>query len=96
MTFQTLAHLAPSIVGTLAAVCSMTSFAPQVVKLWREKDASAVSLQTYAVTVTAFLLWVAYGALLKSWPLIVSNAVCVAMSAVILLLKLKFDANPKS
>lgn len=71
----------------------MASFGPQVVKLWREKDASAVSLRTYAVTVTAFILWVIYGAALKSWPLIVSNAVCVGMSGVILGLKLKFDRN---
>ena len=73
-------------VGAGAALCSMASFAPQVVKLWREKDASAIWLRTYAVTVAGFSLWVAYGALLKSWPLTESNGVCVALSAAILAL----------
>jgi MtN3 and saliva related transmembrane protein len=69
----------------------MASFGPQVVKLWREKDASAVSLRTYLVTVGGFGLWVAYGVLLRSWPLAVSNGVCLALAATILVLKLRFD-----
>ena len=27
-------------VGVGAALCSMTSFAPQLIKIWRERDAS--------------------------------------------------------
>ncbi len=80
-----------NLIGASAALCSMGSFAPQVVKLWREKDASAVSLRTYLVTVVGFSLWVAYGALLKSWPLALSNGVCVALAAAILALKIRFD-----
>ncbi len=77
-------------IGTLAALCSIFSFVPQVVKMYREKDASAVSLQMYAVTVMGFCLWVGYGAMLKSWPLIASNGACVGLSAAILVLKLKY------
>jgi MtN3 and saliva related transmembrane protein len=39
-------HLIVDIVGVAAALCSMTSFAPQLIKIWRERDASAVSLRT--------------------------------------------------
>ena len=77
-------------VGTAAAVSAMASFLPQVVKIVREKDASGVSLRMYVVTVTGFALWLAYGALLQSWPLMVSNAVSLALSAAILVLKLKY------
>ncbi len=84
-------------VGVGAAVCSMASFVPQVVKIWRDKDASSVSLQMYVVTVTGFLLWTGYGAMLKSWPLVGSNAVCVALSAVVLGLKLRYgEGVPKA
>jgi MtN3 and saliva related transmembrane protein len=83
----------PNLVGVSAALCSMASFAPQVVKLWREKDASALSLRTYAVTVTGFSLWVLYGVLLKSWPLTISNSVCVALTTVILALKIRYDGQ---
>ena len=80
-------------VGVGAAACSMTSFAPQLVKIWRERDASAVSLRMYLVTVTGFALWIAYGVLISRWPLIGANAVCLLMSGAILALKWRFEAK---
>lgn len=79
-----------NIVGTLAALCSMASFIPQILKIWRERDASAVSLRMYLVTVTGFILWSAYGAMTGSWPVMASNLVCLGLSATILLLKWRF------
>ena len=58
-----MSDLAANVVGTAAALCSITSFAPQGIKIWKERDASAVSLKTYSLTVTCFVLWVAYGVL---------------------------------
>ncbi|MGA0608249.1 SemiSWEET family sugar transporter [Phenylobacterium sp. VNQ135] len=80
-----------NIVGTGAALCSMTSFAPQILKIWRERDASSVSLRMYIVTVTGFALWIAYGVLIKSWPVTGANTVCLVMSATILALKWRFS-----
>ncbi|WP_312163883.1 SemiSWEET transporter [Phenylobacterium sp.] len=82
-------HL-PDIVGSAAALCSMASFTPQIIKTWREKDASAISLRMYAVTVTGFTLWTIYGVLTASWPVIGSNAVCLGLSAIMLALKWRF------
>ena len=81
------------IVGTGAALCSMTSFAPQLIKIWKEKDASQVSLRMYLVTVTGFALWIAYGVLIHSWPVIGSNSVCLLMSAAILALKFRYPGE---
>lgn len=80
-----------NVVGTAAALCSMTSFAPQILKIWRERDASSVSLRMYAITVTGFSLWIAYGVLIESWPVTGANTVCLVMSATILLLKWRFS-----
>lgn len=41
------------VVGVAAALCSVSSFAPQIYKIWKERDASSVSLKTYALTVSA-------------------------------------------
>jgi MtN3 and saliva related transmembrane protein len=79
------------VVGTGAALCSMASFTPQLVKIWRERDASSVSLRMYAITVTGFSLWIAYGLLLKSWPLVGANSVCLIESGAILFLKWRFE-----
>jgi MtN3 and saliva related transmembrane protein len=83
--------LAANIVGTGAALCSMTSFVPQILKIWRERDASSVSLRMYLVTVTGFVLWTVYGVLIGSWPVTASNIVCLAMSGAVLALKWRFS-----
>lgn len=76
--------------GTAAALCSMASFTPQILKIWRERDASSVSLRMWLLTVTGFVLWTGYGLALGSWPVAVSNLVCLALSAVVLGLKWTF------
>jgi len=88
-----LSTLITNAIGVGAALCSMASFLPQVVKIIRERDASAVSLRMYIVTVTGFALWTAYGVALKSWPLIASNAISFALSALILGLKLRYSGK---
>src|ERR1700679_2327758 len=77
-------------IGAGAAVCSMTSFAPQLLKIWREKAGGEVSVRMYALTVGAFALWIAYGALLGSWPLVAANAVSLVLASAILLLQLRY------
>jgi MtN3 and saliva related transmembrane protein len=81
------------VVGTGAALCSMSSFVPQIAKMVRERDASSVSLRMYAVTVTGFSLWIAYGLMIGSWPVAASNVVCLALSATILVLKWRFSGG---
>ena len=77
-------------VGAGAAVASTSSFIPQLIKLLRERQAEAVSVRMYLLTVTAFALWLTYGLMLHSVPLAVSNAVSLALSAAILVLKLRY------
>lgn len=80
-------------VGVGAAVCSMASFLPQILKIVRERDAASVSLRMYVVTVTGFCLWIAYGVLIDSWPVAGSNVVCLVLSATILALKWRYASG---
>ncbi|MDF2766139.1 MAG: hypothetical protein K0S81_3133, partial [Rhodospirillales bacterium] len=41
-----------TIIGSLAAICSTTSFVPQAWKIIRTRDTSSLSARMYAVTVT--------------------------------------------
>jgi MtN3 and saliva related transmembrane protein len=87
-----LLELSPaSLVGAGAAICSMASFTPQIVKIWRERDASSVSLRMYVVTVTGFVLWTTYGVMQRAWPIILANFVCLILSATVLVLKWRFS-----
>jgi MtN3 and saliva related transmembrane protein len=90
-----LSHLAANAVGTVAALCSMTSFAPQIAKIWRDRDASEISIGMYLVTVAGFGLWSGYGLLVGSWPVTVSNLVCLAMSATVLALAWRFGRHAR-
>ncbi len=85
-----------NVVGTAAALCSMSSFAPQILKIWRERDASSVSLRMYLVTVTGFALWIVYGLSIGSWPVAVSNIICLGMSGAVLALKWRFRDGAKA
>lgn len=86
-----MSDLAANIVGSAAALCSITSFAPQMIKIWKERDASAVSLKTYSLTVTCFVLWVAYGVMTRAWPITVANACALLMAAGVLTMKWRFE-----
>lgn len=90
-----MSDLTANIVGTAAAVCSITSFAPQALKIWKERDASSVSLKTYSLTVTCFILWVVHGVMTRAWPVTVSNSFALGMAACVLIMKWRFrDGDP--
>lgn len=92
-----MSNLVANIVGSAAAVCSITSFAPQGLKIWKERDASAVSLKTYSLTVTCFVLWVIYGVMTSAWPVTVANACALLMASGVLLMKWRFrNGDPEA
>jgi MtN3 and saliva related transmembrane protein len=77
-----------TIVGGLATLASTTSFVPQAWKVIRTRDTAAISARMYIVTVVGFALWLTYGLLLGQWPLIITNGVCLSLSAFILVMRL--------
>jgi MtN3 and saliva related transmembrane protein len=88
-----MADLSASVVGVAAAALSMSSFVPQIVKIVRERDAASVSTRMYLVTVTGFAAWIAYGLMIKSWPVVVSNLINLVLAGTILGLKRRFGGR---
>ena len=78
-----------TVLGTVAGLLTTGCFVPQVVKIWREGDTGAISLRMYLVMTAAFALWLGYGLLIGSWPVIVFNVCNLVLGAVILWLKLR-------
>jgi MtN3 and saliva related transmembrane protein len=76
--------------GVAAGLCSMASFVPQIIKIMRERNADGVSLIMYGVTIFGFICWTTYGVLSGSWPVVVSNAVCLVLTATIFVLRLRY------
>ena len=50
----------------------------------------------YVVTVIGFALWIAYGVMIGKWPIVGANAVCLVMSAAILVLRFRFGGEKTS
>lgn len=78
----------PTLVGAFAACASTLSFTPQAWKIIKSRETHDLSTGMYVLTVSGFALWAVYGILLGKWPLIVTNAICFALAAFILLMKL--------
>jgi MtN3 and saliva related transmembrane protein len=81
----------PTVLAIIAGILSTSSFVPQVIKAWRERDTAAISKHMYMVTVTAFVLWSIYGFLIGSWPIVVFNLLSLGLSGIILGLKIRND-----
>jgi MtN3 and saliva related transmembrane protein len=77
-----------SAIGYVAAICSTLSFAPQAWKIIKSRETKDISVGMYALTVLGFVLWAAYGIALKQWPIVGSNAICLLLSAFILMMKM--------
>ena len=78
-----------SLVGSIAAVFTTVAFIPQAYHSYKTRDLSGVSLPMYSIFTLGVALWLTYGLLLADWPLIISNAITLALSLLILILKLK-------
>lgn len=72
------------IIGILAAIASTVSFLPQAWKIISSRGVEALSLRMYALTVTGFVLWTAYGVGKSDWTLIVPNVICLVLTLFIM------------
>ena len=79
-----------SIIGFTAATLTTISFVPQVIKVWRSRSTHDVSLGMYALFTLGVAMWLAYGLMIHSWPVILANFVTLLLAGTVLLMKLKF------
>lgn len=79
---------AGEVMGAFASVASVVSFTPQAWRIIKTRDTKSLSAPMYALTVLGFALWIGYGIGIGSWQVIATNAICCALSAFILTMKL--------
>lgn len=77
--------------GYAAALLTTGAFIPQALLALRSKDVSGISAAMYAALTLGVAGWLAYGWLLGQWPIIVANAVTLALAATILCVKLTVE-----
>ena len=78
------------ILGYAAGAITSLTFLPQVIKTWREKSAKDISLLMFLIAAINDVMWIAYGALLNNWVIILTNAIVLAMSLTMIYLKFRY------
>jgi MtN3 and saliva related transmembrane protein len=77
------------ILGYSAGLLSTAALVPQVAKTLKEQSARDISLGMYVLFCAGVSLWLLYGLMIASWPVVVSNSVTLVLSGTVLVLKLR-------
>ena len=71
-------------IGFLAAILTTVAFIPQVYKVWQTKSVSGMSLTMYLIFFTGVSLWLVYGLIINSLPMILGNSITLLLTSIIL------------
>jgi len=77
-------------VSALAATLTTAAFVPQALHIIRHKETKAISLIMYVAFATGVAFWLLFGYLIGNWPIMVSNAITLALALAIVGMKLKY------
>lgn len=77
-------------IGGVAAALTTTAFIPQVWQVWRTQHTKDISLGMYIIFTSGVLMWLLYGVMLESWPIIAANTLTSLLAGTVLLMKLRY------
>lgn len=83
------------IIGSIAACLTTASFIPQAWLTFKTRDVSGISLGMYSAFTTGVALWLAYGLMLKAPPIVIANAITLALALAILGMKVFYGRREK-
>lgn len=79
-----------NLVGMVGGTLTTVSFLPQVLRTWKTKDVSGLSLGMYSLFTVGVALWVAYGVMLRAWPIIITNGITLVLASAVLALVIRY------
>jgi len=82
-----------SLLGFIAGILTTISFVPQVVHAWRSKSCDDLSWGMLLTFSGGVVLWLVYGIRLRAMPIIMANAVTLALLLTIMALKARYAAH---
>ena len=78
------------VIGYLAAGFTTASWLPQVIRTWRTRSAGDLSPTMLAAYTGGSALWLLYGLAQRALPIIVANAATLALSLLLVGLRVRF------
>ncbi len=78
------------ILGYTAGTLTTIAFLPQVLKAWRTRSTKDISLGMFLLFSLGVALWLVYGIMISSAPIIAANLVTLVLASSVLIAKLRF------
>lgn len=79
-----------TLAGTIAGFCTTVAFVPQVLRVLKTRHTQDISLAMYAIFVVGISLWIVYGVMIASPPIIITNAITLLLAGAVLVMKIRF------
>lgn len=83
-------------IGLIAGLLTSVASLPQVVKTWRSKHASDLSIWQPLLLSLGVALWLIYGMLIKDLPLILANITPLICNLLLTAMKIKFTNDKQN
>ena len=81
---------APMALGLLAAGFTTVAFVPQLIRTWRIKKASDLSLAMMGLNSTGTFLWLIYGLWVRDLPLILADSAALTLVSAVIVLAIRY------
>lgn len=78
-----------TLIGLAAGALTTTAFIPQVIRTWKTRSTRDISLGMFIAFCAGIALWTAYGFLIDSIPVIITNSITFVLASIILVLKIR-------
>lgn len=82
-----------TMLGYAAGSMTTLAFVPQVLRTLKTRSARDLSWGMLLIFILGVILWLAYGVVLDSWPIIVCNALTLLLNLVIAAVKATQDSR---
>jgi MtN3 and saliva related transmembrane protein len=80
-----------NIIGITAAIIVQLNLVLQIIKSYKTKKVNDLSILIICLYLVGSFLWLIYGMILKSFPIILSDSVGTLTSFYLLIIKIKYD-----
>ena len=78
-------------IGFTAGIFTSINIVPQLIQSIKTKKVDDISLGMYVIYDIGLMLWVTYGLLIHSWPIIVMDGFACVTSLIMTYIKIKYD-----
>ena len=82
-----------NMLGIAAGALTTASFVPQVMKTYKSKSAKDVSFGMFVVFGAGVTLWLIFGFVTRSIPIMLANSCTLLLIIVMIILKIKYSEN---